>query len=81
MKQVQIFAHFDWLKKPKLLGELSCETLRGDYKYGFRFAKEWLRSGPTELYGLLASGPGKGPLRQFLDDLPGRWERLLFKKI
>ncbi len=30
-----VFADFDWLKAPRLIGELSYESLRGSDSYGF----------------------------------------------
>lgn len=35
MKRLYVFVNFDWLKEPKLIGELSYEFLRGFDSYGF----------------------------------------------
>lgn len=35
MKKVWVYADFDWLKDIELIGELSCELLRGSETYGF----------------------------------------------
>lgn len=35
MKRLYVFADFDWLKEPRLIGELSYESLRGSDSYGF----------------------------------------------
>ena len=35
MKKLYVFADFDWLKEPRLVGELSYESLRGSDSYGF----------------------------------------------
>lgn len=44
MQRLLVYADFDWLKEPTLVGELSYESLRGADSYGFRFDDEWLRT-------------------------------------
>jgi len=44
MKRLYVFADFDWLKEPRLIGELSYESLRGSDSYGFCYNDEWLKS-------------------------------------
>ena len=44
MRKLLVYADFDWLKEPMLVGELSYESLRGTDSYGFRFDEEWLRT-------------------------------------
>ena len=43
MKRLYVFANFDWLKEPRLIGELSYESLRGSDSYGFCYKDEWLK--------------------------------------
>lgn len=43
MKRLYVFADFDWLKAPRLVGELSYESLRGSDSYGFCYSDDWLR--------------------------------------
>ena len=43
MKRLYVFADFDWLKAPRLIGELSYESLRGSDSYGFCYSDDWLR--------------------------------------
>ena len=43
MKRLYVFADFDWLKEPRLIGELSYESLRGSDSYGFCYSDDWLR--------------------------------------
>lgn len=43
MKRLYVFADFDWLKGPRLIGELSYESLRGSDSYGFCYNDEWLK--------------------------------------
>ena len=51
MKKLYVFADFDWLKEPRLVGELSYESLRGSDSYGFCYSNEWLKD-----YGSLFLG-------------------------
>lgn len=43
MKRLLVYADFDWLTDIELIGELSCESLRGSDSYGFSFNDEWLK--------------------------------------
>ena len=43
MKRLYVFADFDWLKEPRLIGELNYESLRGSDSYGFCYSDDWLR--------------------------------------
>jgi len=40
MKRVYVFADFDWLKAPRLIGEMSYESLRG---FASWCCKSWIR--------------------------------------
>ena len=60
MKRLYVFADFDWLKAPRLVGELSYESLRGSDSYGFCYSDDWLRD-----YGNLF-------LSDDLNNYPGR---------
>lgn len=42
MQKLFVYADFDWLDKPLLIGELSCDSVRGNEIYGFSFDNEWL---------------------------------------
>ena len=42
MKRLYVYADFDWLDEAELMGELTCDTVRGNETYGFSFAREWL---------------------------------------
>ena len=42
MKNLYVYADFDWLKEIELIGELGYESLRGSDSYCFTFSKEWL---------------------------------------
>ena len=42
MKKLYVYADFDWLETPQLIGELSCDSVRGSETYGFSYDREWL---------------------------------------
>lgn len=88
MRTLFIYADFDWLNEPLLLGELGYESLRGSDSYSFRFDNEWLRqygslflsadihNYPGQQYTL----PGRDIFGCFSDALPDRWGRLLLNR-
>ena len=43
MRTLFIYADFDWLEKPLLVGELGYELLRGSDSYSFKYDNDWLR--------------------------------------
>lgn len=88
MKKLYVYADFDWLNAPQLIGELSYESLRGNDSYGFKFDNEWLRRyGSLNLSEDLNNYPGQQytkPERDifgcFADALPDRWGRTLLNR-
>lgn len=42
MNKLFVYADFDWLDTPLLIGELSCDSVRGSETYSFSYDKEWL---------------------------------------
>ena len=88
MKRVYVFADFDWLKEPRLIGELNYESLRGSDSYGFCYNDEWLKdygglflSDDLNNYpGQQYTAPGKDILGCFSDALPDRWGRTLINR-
>ena len=88
MQKLYVYACFDWLSEPQLVGELGYESLRGTDSYSFCFDDEWLRKwGGLFLSGDLRSYPGMQytqPRRDifgcFSDALPDRWGRLLLNR-
>ena len=83
-----IYADFDWLEKPLLLGELGYESLRGSDSYSFKYDNSWLRQyGSLFLSADINNYPGwqyTQPERDifgcFSDALPDRWGRLLLNR-
>ena len=43
MRTLFIYADFDWLDEPLLVGELGYESLRGSDSYSFKYDNDWLR--------------------------------------
>ena len=86
MERLQVYADFDWLNAPVLVGTLSHEMLRGTPSYGFSFDTEWLRSyRSTLLSGDLMNFSGdqykSGEIFGcFGDAMPDRWGKRLIDK-
>lgn len=88
MRTLFIYADFDWLDGPLLIGELGYESLRGSDSYSFKFDNGWLRqygslflsadinNYPGQQYTL----PGRDIFGCFSDALPDRWGRLLLNR-
>lgn len=80
MQKLLVYADFDWLQEPVLVGELSYESLRGTDNYGFCFDEEWLRtqgglflSADLNNYLGVQYTTGGDIFGCFSDTLPDRW--------
>ena len=88
MKTLYVYADFDWLDEPMLVGELGYESLRGSDSYSFKYDNDWLRQyGSLFLSADINNYPGQQytqPDRDifgcFNDALPDRWGRLLLNR-
>ena len=88
MRTLFIYADFDWLDEPLLVGELGYELLRGSDSYSFKYDNSWLRQyGSLFLSADINNYPGwqyTQPERDifgcFSDALPDRWGRLLLNR-
>jgi len=88
MKKLYVYADFDWLDTPQLIGELSCDSVRGSETYGFSYDKEWLaKYGDVFLSedlqnfpGIQYSIPERDIFACFSDALPDRWGRTLLNR-
>ena len=88
MKTLYVYADFDWLDEPMLVGELGYELLRGSDSYAFKFDNNWLRqfgslflSADINNYpGQQYTQPGRDIFGCFSDALPDRWGRLLLNR-
>ena len=88
MKKLYVYADFDWLDTPQLIGELSCDSVRGNETYGFSYDKEWLaRYGDVFLSedlqnytGIQYTRPERDIFSCFSDALPDCWGRTLLNR-
>lgn len=88
MRTLLIYADFDWMDTPMLVGELGYESLRGADSYSFKFADEWLRqygglflsADINNFRGQQYTQPGSDIFGCFGDALPDRWGRLLLNR-
>lgn len=88
MQKLFVYADFDWLDKPLLIGELSCDSVRGNEIYGFSFDNEWLaKYGDIFISDDLQNYTGTQYARSerdifacFSDALPDRWGRTLLNR-
>ena len=88
MERLFVFADFNWLDKPELIGELCYEKLRGSDSYAFKFDENWLKvhagiklSEDINNYpGMQYTQPGSDIFGCFSDALPDRWGRTLLKR-
>ena len=86
MEKIQVYAAFDWLEGPTLVGTLSFEMLRGTASYGFSFDATWLKSHRSfVLSGDLMNYSGNqyktGDIFGcFGDAMPDRWGKRLIDK-
>lgn len=88
MDRLFVYADFDWLDIPALVGELSFDSVRGNETYSFSYDKEWLaKYGDVFLSEDLQNFPGVQYTRPerdifscFSDALPDRWGRTLLNR-
>jgi len=86
-KEIYVFASWEELIKPELIGVLSSDVVRGKESFRFSYDNNWLKSPfvqqidpdlhlySGEQYSLNAQN-----FRIFLDSCPDRWGRLLMKR-
>lgn len=88
MRSLLVYADFDWLGSPQLVGSLNYESLRGNDSYGFSFDKEWIRrygglflsEDLNNYLGWQYTLPGRDIFGCFADALPDRWGRTLLNR-
>ena len=87
-RQVRVYADWDSLKGPLLMGHLSMDRVRGKEVFSFEYDNGWLSGGLSQqLDPELQLFAGKQYLRDakqnfglFLDSSPDRWGRLLMRR-
>lgn len=86
MRQLLVYADFDFLPSPQELGVLSYDRVRGNEVFSFSYRTEWLaQHGGISLGKDLFAAPGlqyaqDGIFGCFSDALPDRWGRVLAEK-
>lgn len=88
MKELYVYADFDWMETPALVGTLLFQEIRGRESCGFCFEREWLRKYEDitldpELRpypNMQYTEQGKDIFGCFSDALPDRWGRNLLRK-
>ena len=87
METLYIYADFDWLDKPELIGRLTYERLRGNGTYGFSFDNYWLKNHSdiliSEEVGNFSGFQYSQEEHVFgfvSDTLPDRWGRRLLER-
>ena len=88
-REIFVYAHWEGIEEPTLMGLLQSEQLRGKEVFSFQYDDEWLRSDQSrvldpelELYsGLHYLKDEKKPnFGMFTDSSPDRWGRILMKR-
>ncbi len=87
-RQVRVYADWDSLKRPQLMGHLAMDRVRGKEVFSFEYDNGWLSGGLSQqLDPELQLFAGKQYLRDakqnfglFLDSSPDRWGRLLMRR-
>ena len=88
MKEITVYADFDFLAVPQEIGTLGYERVRGNDHFAFKYSSDWLKSNG----GIILSGDlmnvssqqhprGGGNVFGFVkDSFPDRWGRLLLDR-
>jgi len=87
-KQIYVFADWQYLTKPTLMGILNVEHIRGSEVFSFEYDNEWLKNQSTQLLdpelgwfkGNQYLNTEKNNFGVFLDSSPDRWGQVLMKR-
>jgi serine/threonine-protein kinase HipA len=87
-KEIQVYADWQGLQKPSLMGVLSVSPAKGKESFSFEYADAWLKSGfsqmidpDLQLYsGAYYPRDDKPNFGVFLDSCPDRWGRVLMQR-
>ncbi|MDX2362057.1 MAG: HipA domain-containing protein [Crocinitomicaceae bacterium] len=87
-RYVHVYANWQGMEEPILMGELRSERLKGKEIFSFEYDKEWLALGHAQLLdpelqlysGLQHLGGDQKNFGLFLDSSPDRWGRLLMRR-
>ena len=87
-KEIQVYAHWQGLQQPSLMGALSASPAKGKESFSFEYSDAWLKSGfsqmidpDLQLYsGAYYPRDDKPNFGVFLDSCPDRWGRVLMQR-
>jgi serine/threonine-protein kinase HipA len=87
-RHVQVYANWQEIEEPTLMGELNSERLKGKEIFSFEYDKDWLASCYAQLLdpelqlytGLQHLGEDHKNFGLFLDSSPDRWGRILMRR-
>lgn len=87
-KEIRVYAHWQELQQPFLMGTLSVTPAKSKESFSFEYANEWLKSGfsqmidpDLQLYpGAYYPRDDKPNFGVFLDSCPDRWGRVLMQR-
>lgn len=85
---IEVYAHWQGLEEPFLMGILYSERLKGKELFSFEYDKAWLQDGPSQLLdpnlklysGLHFLSDEHENFGIFLDSSPDRWGRILMRR-
>lgn len=88
MKKLFVYADFDWMDTPQLIGELMYDSVRGNETYAFSYDKAWLAQYSNlflsddlqNFTGIQYTRQGRDIFACFSDALPDRWGRTLLNR-
>ena len=86
-KKIYVFADWEVFEKPRLIGVLHTDVMRGKESFSFAYDDAWLQSEFVQqidpelrLYGGNQYSQEQQNFRIFLDSCPDRWGRLLMRR-
>lgn len=84
---IYVYAHWQGMTEPKIVGTLSAQQAKGKKAFSFEYDKEWLKSEQKfmldpdiQLYGGPQYPNQKENFGIFLDSMPDTWGRTLMKR-
>lgn len=88
LRKIYVYAHWEGLSEPVLMGELRAELVRGKEIFSFSYYDEWLKTNSSQNLDpqlFLSSGAQyatdeKTNFGVFLDSSPDCWGRMLMKR-
>ena len=84
---IYVYAHWQEMKEPKIIGVLSAQQAKGKNAFSFEYDKDWLKTEQKflldpdiQLYGGPQYPNQKENFGIFLDSMPDTWGRTLMKR-